>query len=77
MESPTHPHFPGASGCEGPEQEGFEAALSPEGSGGDNAASHVPSLSHTGDNPRGDRVPRALLAGGPPTCPLGLPQTPG
>lgn len=45
------PLFPGGPvSTMGAEQEGFEAALSPEGSGGDNAASHFPSLSQTRDN---------------------------
>lgn len=44
-------------GVRGSKQEGFEAALSPEGSGGDNTASHFPGLSKTRDNPGGDGVP--------------------
>lgn len=36
----------------GAEQEGFEAGLSLEGSGGDISASHFLSLSQTRDNPQ-------------------------
>lgn len=42
----------GPVGVKGAEQEGFEAGLSLEGSGGDISASHFLSLSQTRDNPQ-------------------------
>ena len=64
------PLFPGGPvGMRGAEQEGFEAALSPEGSGGDNTASHVPSLSQTRDNPGETGCPEPYEQRGHPPAP--------
>lgn len=65
------PPFPGggAVGRGGAEQESFEAALSPEGSGGDNAASHFPSLSQTRDNLGETECPELYQQRGHPPAP--------
>lgn len=62
------PHLPGGQWAWGAEQEGFEAALSPEGSGGDKAASHFPAYPSP-EITRERRVAHSSASSGPPTCP--------